>query len=57
MLEEKNLLSGKSGEGKLEIHLTDLSEQFEELAGRFLNRPTGRVRRAVLGSLDFPYVS
>ena len=57
MLEEKNLLSGKTGEGKLEIYLTDLSEQFEELAGRFLNRPTGRVRRAVLGSLDFPYVS
>jgi glutamate racemase len=57
MLEEKNLLSGKSGVGKLEIHLTDLSEQFEELAGRFLNRPTGRVRRAVLGSIDFPYAS
>jgi len=48
MLEEKNLLSGKSGEGKLEIYLTDLSEQFEELAKRFLHRPTGKVRRAVL---------
>jgi glutamate racemase len=48
MLEEKDLLSGKSGEGKLEIYLTDLSEQFEELAKRFLRRPTGKVRRAVL---------
>ena len=48
MLEEKNLLSGKTGEGKLEIYLTDLSEQFEELAKRFLHRPTGKVRRAVL---------
>jgi glutamate racemase len=56
MLEEKNLLSGKSCVGKLEIHLTDLSEQFEELAGRFLNRQTGRVRRAVLGSIDFPNI-
>ena len=48
MLEEKDLLSGKMGEGKLEIYLTDLSEQFEELASRFLKRPTGKVRRAVL---------
>ena len=48
MLEEKDLLSGKTGEGKLEIYLTDLSEQFEELASRFLKRPTGKVRRAVL---------
>ncbi len=50
MLEEKNLLSGKSGEGKLEIYLTDLSEQFEELAKRFLHKPTGKVRRAVLAA-------
>jgi glutamate racemase len=50
MLEEKDLLSGKSDEGKLEIHLTDLSEQFEELAKRFLRRPTGRIRRAVLNA-------
>jgi glutamate racemase len=52
MLEEKNLLSGKAGEGKLEIYLTDLSEQFEELAKRFLRRPTGRIRRAVLSAAD-----
>ena len=50
MLEEKDLLSGKTGEGKLEIYLTDLSEQFEELAKRFLRRPTGKVRRAVLAA-------
>jgi len=47
MLSEKGLLNEKNGGGTLEIHLTDLSEQFEELAKRFLNRPTGRVRRAV----------
>ncbi|MCF7733165.1 MAG: glutamate racemase [Akkermansiaceae bacterium] len=34
----------------LEIHLTDLSEQFEELAGRFLSKAPGRIRRAVLGN-------
>ena len=50
MLEEKNLLSGKSGEGKQEIYLTDLSEQFEELAKRFLRRPTGKVRRAIFNT-------
>lgn len=50
MLEEKDLLSGKTGEGKLEIYLTDLSEQFEELAKRFLRRPTGKVRRAVFSA-------
>ena len=50
MLVEKDLLSGKTSEGKLEIYLTDLSEQFEELAKRFLRRPTGRIRRAVLAA-------
>lgn len=50
MLEKMDLLSGNPGEGKLEIYLTDLSEQFEELAKRFLRRPTGKVRRAVLAT-------
>ncbi len=50
MLVKMDLLSGKTSEGRLEIHLTDLSEQFEELAKRFLKRPTGRIRRAVLNS-------
>ncbi len=48
MLERKDLLNPQEGAGKLEIHLTDLSEQFEELARRFLRRSPGRVRRAVL---------
>ena len=47
MLSEKSLLNERSDGGTLEIHLTDLSEQFEELAKRFLNRSPGRVRRAV----------
>jgi hypothetical protein len=34
----------------LEIHLTDLSEEFEALARRFLKRAPGRIQRAVLGS-------
>jgi glutamate racemase len=50
MLTEKGLLNGRSGEGKLDIHLTDLSEQFEELARRFLRKPPGRIRRAVLST-------
>jgi glutamate racemase len=49
MLGEMDLLSDSPEEGRLEIYLTDLSEQFEELATRFLRRPTGKVRRAVLG--------
>lgn len=47
-LEEMDLLSEREAEGGLEIFLTDLSEQFEELARRFLKRSPGRVRRAVL---------
>jgi glutamate racemase len=50
MLEEKDLLNPGEDEGKLDIYLTDLSEQFEELAKRFLGRPLGKVRRAVLGT-------
>jgi len=50
MLASKNLLNDSPADGKLEIHLTDLSEQFEALANRFLTRPPGRIRRAVLNS-------
>ena len=50
MLDAYGLLNGKPDDGNLEIHLTDLSEQFEELARRFLKRPPGRIRRAVLGA-------
>ncbi len=48
MLERLDLINGSSEEGGLEIHLTDLSDQFEELARRFLRRSPGRIRRAVL---------
>lgn len=43
------LLESSSRAGALEIHLTDLSEEFELLASRFLTRPPGRIQRAVLG--------
>ena len=35
--------------GSLEIHLTDLSEEFEMLARQFLTKSPGRIHRAVLG--------
>jgi glutamate racemase len=49
MLEKIDLLSEDTDDGKLQIYLTDLSEQFEELATRFLKKPTGKIRRAVVG--------
>ncbi len=49
MLEKIQLLSDSEENGKLEIYLTDLSEQFEELAKRFLKSSTGKIRRAVVG--------
>lgn len=47
-LDDLGLIQPREGEGSLEVYLTDLSEQFEDLAKRFLARPLGRVRRAVL---------
>jgi glutamate racemase len=44
-----DLLGDEAGEGSLEIHLTDLSEEFEELARQFLRKSPGRIHRAVLG--------
>jgi glutamate racemase len=44
-----DLLADESREGSLEIHLTDLSEEFEVLARRFLKKSPGRIRRAFLG--------
>ncbi len=44
-----NLLETSVKDGKLELHLTDLSEEFEALAGRFLKKSPGRIRRALLG--------
>ena len=43
-----DLLNPSSEPGKLQIHLTDLSEQFEMLARRFLSHAPGKIRRAVL---------
>lgn len=43
-----DLLNPDTNPGKLEIHLTDLSEQFEILARRFLARSPGKIRRATL---------
>jgi glutamate racemase len=48
-LSRLELLAPADGVGTLELYLTDLSEQFEELARRFLKRSPGRIRRAVLG--------
>jgi glutamate racemase len=47
-LASRDLLNDSEEPGDLEIHLTDLSEQFEVLARRFLERPPGRIRRANL---------
>ncbi len=47
-LTKLDLLNPSTKPGRLEIHLTDLSEQFEILARRFLNHPPGKIRRAIL---------
>lgn len=47
-LERLDLRKQEDCEGELQIHLTDLSEEFEALASRFLNKAPGRIRRAVL---------
>jgi hypothetical protein len=43
------MLETSDREGGLEIHLTDLSEEFESLARQFLKKCPGRIHRAVLG--------
>ena len=43
-----DLLAPEDRDGKLAIHLTDLSEQFEALARQFLKKSPGRIQRAVL---------
>jgi len=48
-LTKLDLLEAADHEGSLEIHLTDLSEEFEELARQFLKKSPGRIHRAVLG--------
>jgi glutamate racemase len=44
-----DLLAAPDHDGKLEVHLTDLSDEFEALARRFLKKAPGRIHRAVLG--------
>ncbi len=48
-LNRLELLAPAGGVGTLELYLTDLSEQFEQLARQFLAKPPGRIHRAVLG--------
>ena len=45
-----DLLAPDARDGSLEIHLTDLSDEFETLARRFLKKAPGRIHRALLGS-------
>lgn len=47
-LSRLDLLNDSKDPGTLQIYLTDLSEQFEMLARRFLNHPPGKIRRATL---------
>jgi glutamate racemase len=49
-LTQLDLLAGEREEGSLELHLTDLSDEFETLARRFLKHAPGRIQRAVLGA-------
>lgn len=44
-----DLLAPAGCQGKLELHLTDLSDEFEALAQRFLKVPPGKIYRATLG--------
>lgn len=47
-LQRQNLINHEPSQGSLKIFLTDLSEQFEHLARRFLTHPPGRINRALL---------
>ncbi len=49
-LQALNLLNPSDEVGKLQLYLTDLSEEFEHLARQFLEKPAGRIQRAVLGA-------
>lgn len=45
-----DLLETGGHDGKLELFLTDLSDEFEVLVRRFLKKSPGRIQRAVLGA-------
>lgn len=47
-LQRLELLKPSAETGRLEIHLTDLSEQFEDLSRRFLAKSPGRIQRVSL---------
>jgi glutamate racemase len=47
-LTDRDLLNPSTTRGQLTIHLSDLSEQFEALARRFLDEDPGKILRAVL---------
>ena len=47
-LKQKNMLNQSGSKPSLDLYLTDLSEQFEELAKRFLHTEFGRIHRAAL---------
>jgi glutamate racemase len=49
VLTESGKLRVSQAKPKLEIHLTDYSEQFEALAERFLGTEFGKIQKAVLG--------
>ncbi len=44
-----DLLAAADSDGQLELHLTDLSDEFESLARQFLRKSPGRIHRTVLG--------
>ena len=49
-LTRQGLLAPANRDGQLEVHLTDLSDEFEVLARRFLKKAPGRIHRATLAS-------
>ncbi len=49
-LSRLELLASDGHDGQLDVHLTDLSEEFEALARRFLKKAPGRIQRATLGA-------
>jgi len=50
-LSHLNLLAPTGHQANLEVHLTDLSDEFEALARRFLKQTPGRIHRASLAGL------
>jgi glutamate racemase len=51
-LDRSGMLADPQCGGHLDVYLSDLSAEFEQLAGRFLERRPGRVRRAAMDALS-----